>query len=314
MLVVRVESPGLLSTVQDAGRYGYAHLGISPGGAADPLAMRIANRVVGNDENAAVLEMTLLGATVEFEESCVVALAGADCDCRIGNETAPMWRAFAVQAGAILACGPMTRGTRTYLAVQGGFDVPEVLASASTNLSAHFGGHEGRSLRKGDVLRIGKARSREMQKWEANAKAQLYADWPLRVTRSTQQEWFDGNTFERFLTSTYLTSEDSNRSGLRLKGAILKPQRESELMTEGVSLGAVQVPPNGQPIILFVDQQTTGGYPKIANVIAADMHRVGQLRPRDEVRFMEVTISEAVMLLREQEEWLARSFSPSEER
>lgn len=308
-MTISVKSPGLLSTIQDAGRFRYAHLGISPAGAADPIALRIANRLAGNDENTAALEMTLIGATLEFDEPCIAALAGAACDCKLGDERAPVWEPFAVPAGAVLACGTMKSGARTYLAVQGGFDVPRILGSASTHLSGHFGGFDGRALKKGDALRIATQRPTRTLKLKMGAREKLYNPVPLRVTRSTQQDWFDREALERMFGSSYRVSDDSNRSGLRLTGAALKTRKASELTTEGVSLGAIQVPPNAQPIILFVDQQTTGGYPKIANVIAADLHRVGQLRPRDEVRFAEVSIPEAIELLREQEEWVERSFT-----
>lgn len=313
-MTIHVKSQGMLSAVQDAGRYGYAHLGISPAGAADPIALRAANRLVSNHENTAALEMTLVGATLEFDAPCSVALAGAECDCKLAEECVPMWEALAIPAGGILTCGPVTRGARTYLAVRGGIDVPLVLGSASTDLQGCFGGFEGRALKRGDSLRIGKAKATKANKLMQGTKEKLYRQGPLRVTRSTQQDWFDRETYEQFFASAYRVSEESNRSGLRLQGAALKPRKESQLLTEGVSLGAIQVPPDGQPILLFVDQQTTGGYPKLANVIVADMHRVGQLRPRDEVRFAEVTIAEAIQLLREQEAWLERSFGPCEQR
>lgn len=313
-MTIHVKSQGLLSTIQDAGRFGCAHVGISPAGAADPIALRIANRLVCNEENTAALEMTLVGVTLEFSEPCNIALAGAGCDCRLGDKTVPMWEALAVPGGGVLTCGPLGSGARTYLAVQGGLDVPSVLGSASTDLQGHFGGFEGRALKRGDVLRIGRAQARKPIQLARGTKEKLYPQGPLRVTRTTQQDWFDREAYEQFLESGYRVGEESNRSGLRLQGAALKPHRESQLLTEGVSLGAVQVPPNGQPIILFVDQQTTGGYPKLANVILADMHRVGQLRPRDEVRFAEVAISEAIQLLREREAWLERSFCPPEQR
>jgi antagonist of KipI len=320
-MTIRVKRPGMLTTVQDLGRYGYAHLGISPAGAADSIALRIANRLAGNDENAPTLEMTLLGATLEFDEPCVVALTGSDCDCKIGNVEIAMCEALEVNAGDVLSCGPVRSGARAYLAVRGGFDVPDVLGSASTNLNGAFGGLEGRALKKGDVLRV--RRSSASTRANAHAKLRLgaaelaerlYPESALRITRGAQADWFEADASAKLCGSRYQVTEDSNRSGLRLKGEALAPRESEQFVTEGVSLGAVQVPPDGLPIILFVDQQTTGGYLKIANVIAADLHRVGQLRPRHEVRFEEVTIPEAVRLLREQEKWLERSFAPSRKR
>ncbi|MGA2905687.1 MAG: biotin-dependent carboxyltransferase family protein [Candidatus Korobacteraceae bacterium] len=303
-MTIRVAKPGFFTTVQDLGRYGYAHLGISPGGAADPLSFRIANLLVGNHENAPALEMTLLGATLEFEKSTVVALASASCECKIGLDNVPANAAFDLPAGSVLQCGSMTSGARCYLAVQGGFDIPLVMGSASTFVPGHFGGFKGRRLRKGDMLQVrqhGPFRVRSLRPGSLDA---LRAPRPLRVTKGPQQDWFAPEAFEKLFSSAYIVSEQSDRTGLRLKGEIVRPREQPELLTDGIPLGAIQVPQDGQPIILFVDQQTTGGYPKIANVIATDVHRVGQLRPRDEVRLVEVPIAEAIQALREQERWL----------
>jgi antagonist of KipI len=307
-MAIRVQDPGLLTTVQDLGRYGYSHLGISPGGAADSLAMRIANLIVGNAENAPTLEMTLAGATVEFDEASVVALTGGECDCRIGGEAAPMWQAIRVPARGILVCGAMKTGARLYLAIQGGLDVQPIMGSASTNMAGHFGGFEGRGLRKGDLLGVRRGPNSRAPTLKPGAVEGLYSRGPLRVTRGAQHDWFGLEGFGKLFSCPYTVSEQSNRSGLRLKGESISPRVRSQLLTEGVSLGAIQVPQDKQPIILFVDQQTTGGYPKIANVISADLYRVGQLRPREQVRFLEVAIPEAIHLLREQEEWLKQIF------
>ena len=307
-MAIRVQDPGLLTTVQDLGRYGYSHLGISSGGAADSLATRIANLLVGNAENAATLEMTLAGTRLEFDEESVVALTGGECDCRIGSENAPMWQAVRVPARGVLACGGLKTGARLYLAIQGGLEVRAIMGSVATNMAGHFGGIDGRGLRKGDLLGVRRAPTSRVPTLKPGAVACLYSPDPIRVTRGVQQAWFGPEAFDKLLSCPYTVSEQSNRSGLRLKGDSISPQVRSQLLTEGVSLGAIQVPQDEQPIILFVDQQTTGGYPKIANVISADMYRVGQLRPREQVRFIEVAIPEAIRLLREQEEWLKQIF------
>lgn len=309
-MTIRVATPGFSTTIQDLGRYGYAHLGISAAGAADPLSFRLANLLVGNDENAPALEMTLLGATLQFEHSAIVALTGARCDCTVSTAQVPENTAFEVPAGAALECGGTTGGARFYLSVQGGFDVPLVMGSASTFVAGRFGGFQGRRLRGGDVLQVGSHGPMRVRKLRPGALDGLRAPQPLRVTKGPQQDWFEAEAFEGLSSSAYVVSEHSDRSGLRLNGEAVPPREQSELLTEGVSLGAIQMPPDGQPIILFVDQQTTGGYPKIANVIAADMHRVGQLRPRDEVRFAVVSIAEAIERRRRQERWLKEAFAP----
>ena len=303
-MTLRVLKAGLSTTVQDLGRYGYAHLGISPCGAADAVSFRIANRLVGNEEYAPALEMTLLGATMEFERNAMVAISGASCDCKVGQYRIPINTTVGVPAGAVLQCGNMTGGARAYLAVRGGVDVPLVMGSASTDLRGGFGGIEGRRLRAGDVIQVGKATWSSPRRLRKQAIDGLWRSGPIRITRGAQREWFSNDEYAKFLATSFSLSEQSDRAGLRLKGGPIHPLDQKQLLTDGIPLGAVQVPQDGQPIILFVDQQTTGGYPKIANVIAADMHRVGQLRPRDQVRFAEVSMAEAVEALRAQERWL----------
>lgn len=304
-MTIRVVKPGIFTTIQDRGRYGYAHLGISPAGAADSLSSRIANRLVGNDEAAPVLEMTLLGATLEFVESAVIAISGAACECTLGPDRLPPNTAAQAAAGVVLRCGSATDGARSYLAVRGGFDVPVVMGSASTDIRGGFGGFAGRRLQSGDVLQVGKVDGAPVPRLRAGTMEALSWSGSIRITRGAQYEWFSPETYARFLASTYVVSEQSDRAGMRLKGETITLLEERQLLTDGIPLGAIQVPPDGQPIILFVDQQTSGGYPKIASVIAADMPRIGQLRPREQVRFAEVSIVEAVEVLRHQECWLS---------
>jgi len=305
---LRILNPGLLTTVQDLGRFGYAHFGVTPAGAADALALRLANLLLGNRENEAGLEMTLLGPTIEFERTAIIALTGAEIDCRMGRARAPMWKPFPVLPGAVLKCGPVTGGARSYLAVQGGFDIEPVMGSASTLRTAHFGGIEGRQLRAGDRLEIKHAESTAIRSLRPEAYGFLQPRRELRITAGPQASWFGDEGFATLQRCPYVVLGDSDRRGVRLKGEALTLPPKSQLVTEGISLGAMQVPPDGQPIILFVDQQTTGGYPKAANVIAADLRNLAQLRPRDEVRFRLVSVEEAVGLLREQEEWMRTAF------
>lgn len=306
---IRVKSPGMFSTIQDLGRYGYSHLGISVVGAADRLSLRIANLLVGNRENIPALEMTLLGATLEFDEPRTVAVAGADCDAKIGSTSVPPAEAIEVPAGGILKCGGMKTGARSYLGVQGGFHVPAVMGSTATDVRGRFGGFEGRRLKAGDVLLLGSGSTSRTRKLKPGALDTMYRHDIIRVTRGAQQEWFAPEAFDLLFSCAYSISDQSDRTGLRLKGEGLRLREQSQLLTDGIPLGAMQVPQDGQPIILFVDQQTTGGYPKIANVIMADMHHVGQFRPHEQVRFQEVSISEAIRLLQQQEQWLKEIFN-----
>jgi len=287
-----VIAPGLLTTVQDLGRFGCAHLGISASGAADSLALRAGNLLVGNAGNAAALEMTLAGGTFAFDADTVVAIAGADFSAGL-----PLWAAVEVKAGTEVDCGSARTGARAYLCVRGGISVPLVLGSASTHLWSGIGGHRGRALRRGDVLAIGDAAIRPPRARPAAPPPP--GDGVLHTTRGPQADWFD----DAFYSAVWEVSEDSDRMGLRLRGPALSAGG-GEMVTEGVALGAIQVPPAGQPIVVFVEHQTTGGYPKIANVISADLGRAGQLRPRERVRFEAVTLRAAYRRLRRQEEWL----------
>jgi antagonist of KipI len=304
MSIVEIEviSPGIQSTIQDLGRFGFAHLGISPAGAADPLSLRIANRLVGNEDNTAAIEMTLVGVSLRFRQACTIALTGAE----IANPV-PMFEPVSVEAGFVLDCGPLRGGARTYLAVSGGIMVPKILGSASTHLAAGFGGLHGRALRRGDMLEAPKGGAAR-QAHSGGLREVSQPHRTIRISEGPQVQSFAQDALKRFCSTEYAVTEQSNRLGLRLAGPSVEPSAGGELLTEGVSLGAIQIPPNGQPIVLFVDQQTTGGYPKLANVIAADVHCIGQLRPRDTVRFQLVSIEEALQLLRQQEDRLAEAF------
>jgi antagonist of KipI len=304
--MIHVINPGLLTTVQDLGRRGYTHLGLSPAGAADSVSFRIANLLAGNEANAPALEITLIGPTLEFETAATIAISGHGTTVSL-----PINQAFEVAAGTRLMVGPLSAGARAYLSVRGGFKVPQVMNSCATFLPAKIGGFDGRALRSGDKLAIGdriQSGPRKLSSSFSYANL-LPPDGPIRVTPSLQSDWFDHETIGRFYQQPFTVTDQSNRSGLRLAGEPTPSTGHGELLTEGIALGAVQVPPDGQPIVLFVDQQTTGGYPKIANVISADIPRIGQLRPRDEIKFQSVSLVQAAELLRAQERALHEAVS-----
>ena len=306
MSVIQVQAPGLLTTVQDLGREGYGPLGVSPSGAADPISLRLGNRLVGNVQGAAGLEMTLLGGTFLFPEGAIVALTGSDFGATLDGVPVEPWTPVEAKPGQILWLGPTRSGARCYLCVQGGIAVKEFLGSASTHLLSGLGGHEGRALRKGDVLKMGPSNGGFRKRTVARQELErLLPRKLLRATPGPQSDWFPEASQRLFYSGTYRVAEESNRMGLRLEGASIPGPSSGEMISEGVGLGAVQAPEGGLPIILFVEQQTTGGYPKIANVISADMHSLGQLRPRDEIRFEQVGFETARSLLREQEKLLA---------
>ncbi len=260
----------------------------------------------GMSESAAGLEMTLLGGTFLFPQGAILALTGSDFGATLDGAAVALGTSFEVAPRQTLRLGPTRSGARCYLCVRGGIAVPPFLQSASTHILSGLGGFDGRPLREGDVLRIGSATNLFRKRTIAPQISERFSSREvLRVTPGPQVDWFSESSLHSFYEGTYRVGEQSNRMGLRLEGTPVAPRQTAEMITEGVSLGAVQVPAGGLPIILFVDQQTTGGYPKIANVISADLHRVGQLRPRDEIRFEQVTFETARSLLIEQEQLLA---------
>jgi antagonist of KipI len=306
MSTIHVQASGLLTTVQDLGRQGFGPVGVSPSGAADPISLRLGNRLVANDEGAAGLEMMLLGGTFVFPDRAILALTGSDFGAILDDARLEVGTSVEARPGQTLRLGATTSGARCYLCVQGGIAVQPFLRSASTHILSGLGGFEGRPLRKGDVLHIGPATEPFRKRTIApQASERLSRRNVLRVTPGPQADWFSESALRSFYANTYRVGEQSNRMGLRLEGVAVSQRDTGQMITEGVSLGAIQVPAAGSPIILFVEQQTTGGYPKIANVISADLHRVGQLRPRDEIRFEQVSFDTARSLLVEQEKLLA---------
>jgi antagonist of KipI len=300
-----VKLPGLLTTIQDLGRPGFGPMGISPAGAADPVALRLANLLVGNEPTAAGLEMTLVGGSYVFPTGAVIALAGANMGATLDGHPIDLWAPYSATSGAELVLGPTRNYARTYLAIAGGVEVPRFLGSASTHLLAGIGGYQGRALRKGDVLQLG-APKRKILKHRVSQTVlvSLKPRRVLRVTDGPQADQFSAEARETFTRQTFRVTEDSDRLGLRLQGPLIASTSSASMITEPVSLGAIQITPSGQAIILGVDQQTTGGYPKIANVIGVDLHRIGQLRPRVDIRFERTSLAVARALWIEQERLL----------
>jgi biotin-dependent carboxylase-like uncharacterized protein len=300
-----VHSPGLFTTVQDLGRPGFGPMGVSASGAADSISLRLGNRLVGNPPHAACLEMTLTGGEFSFPDGALFALSGADFAATLDGTPVARWESLLAQPGQTLRLDATRDHARCYLCVAGGFVVEPFLSSASTHVLSGLGGFEGRALRKRDELQIAtEIWPRRKRIVSGDMIERLSPSRILRVTAGPQNDWFDDAVRQAFYSNAYQVTEEANRMGLRLQGAPVPAPAKRHMITEGVSLGAVQIPQSGQPIILFVEQQTTGGYPKIANIIAADIPNVGQLRPRDEIHFERVDLETARSLLIEQESLL----------
>lgn len=296
-----IESPGLQTTVQDLGRYGYARFGVSSGGALDEGALRWANLLVGNSPDAAALEITLLGPTLTLggDRPIVASLAGADHDATLNGAPIAPWRSFRIAPGDRLALGGCRVGARAYLAVSGGIAVPPALGSRSTDLLGQLGGLDGRSLRTGDRLPLDPPEA--LQSLQALPR-QLIPDYAnpegyvVRVILGPQEDRVAPDSLATFLTKPYTVGNSSDRMGARLDGPALVFRTDgpgADILSEGIATGAIQVPANGQPIVLLAGHQTTGGYAKIATVIAADLWQFAQARPGATIRFREVTPAEA---------------------
>jgi antagonist of KipI len=309
MASVRVISPGLLTTIQDGGRWGWQSQGVAVAGPMDPYSHRLGNVLAGNDSGAAALEVTLVGPAIEFEDERVAAVTGADFDLAVNGRSTAMNAALVVPAGAVLRFGGRRRGARAYLAIEGGIAVPPVLKSRSTHLPSAMGGLEGRPLRAGDRLPLGK-RGRTPFSGEGAAK-KGYGPFSVPEGRATvrilpgpQLDRFASDALEVLQSGPYLLDANSNRMGFRLKGRPLRHSGGAEMLSDATPVGAIQVPAGGQPILLMADRQTIGGYPNIATVISADLGLAGQLAPGDSISFVVCTLRDAMAALIEHEQTL----------
>ncbi|WP_458125071.1 5-oxoprolinase subunit C family protein [Paenibacillus sp. Z3-2] len=321
---IEVIRAGLLSTVQDEGRTGYRRYGIHPVGVMDTFAARAANMLVGNSRHAAVLEMTMRGPELRFQESQLVSLCGADLTATVDHLPIPLWRPVLLRAGSLLKFGQCRHGLRGYLAIAGGIAVPEVMGSRSTDLKTGLGGVEGRALHVGDLLSTGEP-SVEARVWMERMEKQVkenerdhrilapawfLSKWErpdydgrsvIRVMQSKDSLLFSQESLEQFYGEKYVISPQSDRMGYRLQGSRLVLDQPLDRLSEAVTYGTVQVPPDGQPIILMADHQTIGGYPVIAQVTRVDMPILAQAKPGSRISFKQITHDQARQLYMEEE-------------
>lgn len=296
-----------MSTIQDSGRLGYQRFGMPEGGAMDQLSMQLANILVGNHPGAAGIEATLTGPTIRFTAAANIAVCGADMQPRINAVLAGLNRLIGVKAGDLLTFGTLLSGCRTYIAFSGGVDVEPVMGSRSTCLAAGIGGHSGRPLQHGDELELGNTLHRAAPK---KIPAPLLFDYSqeksLRILPGPEIHRFGFESILKLLTTDYTVSPQSNRMGYRLHGASLFTiDEKAEIVSSGVPNGTIQVPANGQPILLMADRQTTGGYPRMAVVASVDLPYAAQLKPGDQIRFSEIKLEKAQQLYLERQKQLA---------
>jgi len=311
---ITVLRPGLLTTIQDLGRNGFQKHGVIVSGGMDSYSLRLANILVGNDEAEAVLEMTIMGPSLRLEQDCLLAITGGNLSPTVDGVTVPMGRPVYVKKASILKFGACKTGCRAYLAVAGGYGIPEVLGSKSTYLRAGLGGFQGRSLQKDDVLSINLPTEQALQiiRRLVQHKSGVFAttDWSvgrghipqdsqaahIRIMRGRQFDQFTDESIESFLNSPFRVTPQSDRMGYRLSGPVLKLTTPLEMISEAIVLGTIQVPADGNPIILLADRQTAGGYPKIAQLAAVDISIVAQSKPGTDFWFQEISLNEAEQL------------------
>jgi biotin-dependent carboxylase-like uncharacterized protein len=303
-----VLEPGMLTTIQDRGRYGFSQFGVPPSGALDTFSFRVANLLVGNQEGEACLETTIMGLKLKALREVVVAITGGDLSPTLNGESLEMWRTHLLIEGDVIKFKKVRAGCRAYLAVSGGFVVPKIMGSGSTYLSGKFGGLEGRALKRGDILYtfdIPSPLSKLGLLFPSDWIPPLEKEVLLRVIPGPQNHHFTEKGFQTFCSSSYQVTPRCDRMGIRLEGPKIERRSDVEesIISESLISGAIQVPGDGKPIIILTEL-VTGGYTKIATLISTDLPRVAQLKPGDRVQFSPISIEEAHQLIREQEERL----------
>jgi antagonist of KipI len=311
---IMVVKPGWFTTVQDLGRYGHQQYGVAVSGAMDRYSYILANRLVGNRDHDASLELTLKGPELLFQNEAVIAVTGADLTPSMSGIGIPLWTSLLVEAGSRLTFGTRRAGARCYLAIAGGVEMPIVLGSRSTHVASQTGGMKGRTLAQGDILVSGSPLHHQRETIGRSVPEKLRPVYStgatLRIVPGPQLSSFSEQALEVLTTNPYRLSSQSDRMGYRLEGPKLAHEGADQWISDGTAMGALQVPPDGQPILLMADRHTTGGYPKLAVVISVDLHLAGQLLPGDTVAFRTSTLPEAQVLMTAQWKELDEALPP----
>lgn len=305
---ITILEPGLLSTIQDIGRYGFQKYGVPVSGALDNFALRGANAIVGNDMNAACIEMTVIGPSIKFNYPTSISITGADLSIKLDGRKIDRWSSIQIEAGSVLTSDGIQDGMRSYLAINGGINVPMVMGSKSTYIAASFGGYKGRPLMAGDTLFVDEPNS-EIRHQDRNLPEDLEPihyghSHIIRVVLGPQNSNFTSDAINTFFDSRYVVTNNSDRTGYRLSGPQLKHESSADIISDGTQIGSIQVPADGNPIILMSDRGPTGGYAKIGTVITSDLGLIAQARPDDNLVFRQVSIEEAENAFIEQESLL----------
>ncbi|WP_181390703.1 biotin-dependent carboxyltransferase family protein [Sphingobacterium athyrii] len=300
---IKIVKAGMLTTIQDLGRYGLQRYGMAVSGAMDSYALRLGNNILGNPDNEAAIECTVLGPIICFEQAQLICLTGADLSPMIDGNPLPMWRPVLVEAGSLLSFGRPHLGCRAYICFQGGLDIPEILGSRSTYSKGGLGGWQGRALHEGDRIAFRHHYTGKDSLFHWSMDPGLYPDLTteiIRVLDGPQFTCFESNAQKSFFSDVFTISNNSDRMGYRLTSKPLRLTEQKELLSTAVTFGSIQVPPDGNAIILMADHPTTGGYPVIAQVATIDLPLLAQKGPNDRVRFERISLDEAHGLLKKQ--------------
>lgn len=306
--MIEIISAGMLSTVQDLGRFKVMKNGFTQSGVMDAYSTKIANKLCKNDINTPVIEMTMLGITAKFKGEHIFAISGGIFDVSLNNKPVRTNKAYIAKDGDVLSIKGAKQGLRCYLAVAGGFDVPLFMGSASTNLKINVGGFNGRKLKAGDILKIGKAdkikniEKRELPENTYNNPVRV------RVVLGPQDDMFSENDLMLFSKQQYTVTCDLDRMGIRLWGIALRGKEKLEIISDAITFGSIQITNSGMPIILMADHQTTGGYAKIATVISADLPKLAQVKPNDKISFEIIDIDTAEKIAIKQKKFIDKLF------
>jgi biotin-dependent carboxylase-like uncharacterized protein len=299
---IRIIKPGLLTTVQDRGRWGYQQFGVTVAGSMDNYAFRVANLLVGNDESDAVLETTFMGPEIEFDCDEIISITGADMKPKLNGELIEMWTSIPVAKGDKLSFSSAANGLRGYIAFSQGINVPEVMGSKSTYLRGKVGGFEGRKLANEDELPLGEKDLSSTGSYVPKQYIPSYEkEYTLRVVLGPQDDYFTDEGIETFLNSSYKITSEADRMGYRLDGPKVTHKTGADIISDGIVLGSIQIPGGGLPIILMSDRGTTGGYTKIATVVTPDLNMLAQMGPGSSVNFKKVSVHEAHEIYKEYE-------------
>ncbi|MEA1940195.1 MAG: biotin-dependent carboxyltransferase family protein [Candidatus Caldatribacteriota bacterium] len=302
----KIIQSGIFDTIQDLGRYGFQQYGMPVSGAMDSCALQIGNRLLGNKKNEAGIEITTPGLSLKAISKTAIVVTGADFVLKVNDISAPMWEVLEIKEGDIISFNQIKSGCRAYLSIAGGIDVPCVLGSKSTYVRAKIGGLEGRPLKKSDIINIGNPEQKLQDIIGRKIESIDIPDYPvekeIRVILGPQDNYFTKAGLSTFLNSFYEITVDSDRMGYRLKGLKIETKNGSDIITDGIPLGSIQVPQDGMPIVMLADRQTTGGYAKIATVVSVDIDKFAQMKPGNKVKFTKINLEEAHQLLQEREE------------